>query len=96
MAVTWRAVALAAAGLLPVLLLPVPGTVVVWALVVVAACAVDALLAASPRRLALTRRVPTSVRLAPSSTSWSMTASAMARTAASGLGPYGELAVSPM
>lgn len=63
MAVTWRAVALAAAGLLPVLLFPVPGTVVVWALVVVAACAVDALLAASPRRLALTRRVPTSVRL---------------------------------
>jgi uncharacterized protein (DUF58 family) len=62
-AVTWRAVVLAAAGLVPVLLFPVPGTVVVWALVVVAACVVDALLAASPRRLALTRRVPTSVRL---------------------------------
>ncbi|WP_159797254.1 DUF58 domain-containing protein [Puerhibacterium puerhi] len=63
MALTWRAVALAAAGILPVLLFPVPGTVVVWALVVVAACSADALLAASPRRVALTRQVPASVRL---------------------------------
>jgi uncharacterized protein (DUF58 family) len=62
-ALTWRAVVLAAVGIVPVLLFPVPGTVVVWALVVAAACAVDALLAASPRRVALTRRVPTSVRL---------------------------------
>jgi len=34
-AVTWRAVVLAAAGVLPVLLVPVPGTVLVWTLAVV-------------------------------------------------------------
>ncbi|PZR54378.1 DUF58 domain-containing protein [Xylanimonas oleitrophica] len=63
MALTWRAVVLALVGLVPVLLAPVPGTVVVWAGVVVLACGVDVALAASPRRLALTRRVPASVRL---------------------------------
>src|SRR3712207_8391719 len=36
-----RAVALAAAGVLPVLLVPVPGTVLLWALLVVVLCAVD-------------------------------------------------------
>ncbi|MDM8083860.1 DUF58 domain-containing protein [Cellulomonas cellasea] len=63
MTITWRAVALAALGVVAVLLVPVPGTVLVWALVVAAACACDALLAASPRQVAVTRSVPGSVRL---------------------------------
>ncbi|QAY68873.1 DUF58 domain-containing protein [Xylanimonas protaetiae] len=63
MTVTGRAFALAAAGIVPVLLWPATGTVVLWAGVVVLACVVDALLAASPRKVALTREVPSSVRL---------------------------------
>ncbi|SKC35759.1 DUF58 domain-containing protein [Krasilnikoviella flava] len=63
MALTWRAVVLAALGVVPVALFPVPGTVVVWALVVAAVCAVDVALAASPRAVALQRRTPRSVRL---------------------------------
>ncbi|WNB87434.1 DUF58 domain-containing protein [Cellulomonas sp. ATA003] len=63
MALTWRAVALAAAGLLPVLLVPVPGAVLLWALLVVVLCGVDAGLAASPRLVAVSRVLPGSVRL---------------------------------
>jgi uncharacterized protein (DUF58 family) len=63
MALTWRAVVLAAAGVLPVVLVPVPGTVVLWALLVVLLCAVDAGLAASPRQVAVARTLPPSVRL---------------------------------
>ncbi|MGF0117714.1 DUF58 domain-containing protein [Promicromonospora sp. Marseille-Q5078] len=63
MALTWRAVVLAALGVVPVVLFPVPGTVVVWALVVVAVCVVDLALAASPRAVAVQRRTPRSVRL---------------------------------
>lgn len=63
MALTWRAVVLAAAGLVPVALAPVPGTVVLWALLVVAVCAVDYALAASPRQVEVRRTVPASVRL---------------------------------
>ncbi|MFC8599388.1 DUF58 domain-containing protein [Isoptericola sp. NPDC057191] len=63
MALTWRAVVLAALGVVPVVLFPVPGTVVVWTLVVVAVCAADVALAASPRAVAIQRRVPRSVRL---------------------------------
>jgi uncharacterized protein (DUF58 family) len=63
MVLTWRAVLLAALGVVPVALWPVPGTVVVWALVVVLCCALDVALAASPRQVTLTRSVPTSVRL---------------------------------
>lgn len=63
MTITWRAVVLAALGTVAVLLVPVPGTVLVWALVVAAVCVVDALLAASPRQVAITRSVPGSVRL---------------------------------
>jgi len=63
MALTWRAVVLAALGVIPVVLFPVPGTVVVWALVVAGVCAVDVALAASPRAVALQRRTPRSVRL---------------------------------
>jgi uncharacterized protein (DUF58 family) len=63
MTITGRAFALAAAGIVPVLLWPVPGTVVVWAAIILVACLADAVLAASPRRVALTRRNPGSVRL---------------------------------
>lgn len=63
MALTWRAVVLAALGAVAVLLVPVPGTVLAWALVVVALCALDVALAASPRRVAVRRDVPASVRL---------------------------------
>lgn len=63
MALTWRAVLVALVGLVPVALLPAPVTVLAWAVVVVVLCAVDAALAASPRELALARRLPTSVRL---------------------------------
>ena len=63
MAVTWRAVALAALAVPLVLLFPATGTVLVWVLVVVAACVLDAALAASPRRVAVERAVPASVRL---------------------------------
>ena len=63
MALTWRAVVLAAAGVLPALLVPVPGTVLLWALLVIGLCAADAGRAASPRQVAITRTVPASVRL---------------------------------
>jgi len=63
MAITWRAVALTAIGVVPVLLLPVPFTVVAWTLLVALACAVDLALAASPRLVAVRRLVPRSVRL---------------------------------
>jgi uncharacterized protein (DUF58 family) len=46
-----------------VLLVPVPGTVLLWTLVVVVLCGVDAGLAASPRQVAVSRSVPGSVRL---------------------------------
>ncbi|MGW6131500.1 DUF58 domain-containing protein [Cellulomonas sp. NPDC055163] len=63
MAITWRAVALTALGVVAVLVVPVAGTVLLWTLVVVLACVLDAALAASPRLLAVQRSVPTSVRL---------------------------------
>ena len=63
MAITWRAVALTSAGVVAVALVPVPGTILVWALLVVAACATDATLAASPRTVALRRETSGPVRL---------------------------------
>lgn len=63
MAITWRAVVLTAAGALPVLLVPVPGTVLAWAVLVVLVCAVDTVLAASPRAVAIRREAIGSVRL---------------------------------
>ncbi|MFF3063270.1 DUF58 domain-containing protein [Oerskovia sp. NPDC057915] len=69
MALTWRAVALAALGVVAVLVAPSYGTVLVWALVVVALCALDVTLAASPRQVAVERRVPGSVRLTGRATS---------------------------
>jgi uncharacterized protein (DUF58 family) len=68
-AITWRAVALAALGVVAVLVVPVPGTVLLWAVVVVLACVVDAVLAASPREVAVRRAVPGSVRLTQQATS---------------------------
>jgi uncharacterized protein (DUF58 family) len=68
-AVTWRAVVLAAAGAVVVLLVPRPVIVLAWTLVVVAVCAVDAWLAASPRQVAVSRQVPPSVRLTDPATS---------------------------
>ena len=55
MAVTWRAVVLAALGLPVVLLVPAPGTVALWTLLVVVVCVVDVALAASPRQVAIRR-----------------------------------------
>lgn len=69
MAITWRAVLLTAIGVVPVLLLPVPFTVLAWTLLVVLACAVDLGLAASPRLVAVRRTVPRTVRLTESSRS---------------------------
>ncbi|MFJ4107237.1 DUF58 domain-containing protein [Oerskovia enterophila] len=69
MALTWRAVALAALGVVTVLVVPSYGTVLVWALVVALLCALDVTLAASPRRVAVERRVPGSVRLTGRATS---------------------------
>ncbi|WP_225753670.1 DUF58 domain-containing protein [Actinotalea sp. Marseille-Q4924] len=63
MALTWRAVALAALGLVPVALVPATATALLWALLVVVVCVVDLALAASPREVALSRSVPRSVRL---------------------------------
>ncbi len=69
MVISGRAVALAAAGLLPVLLAPQALTVAAWAGVVVLLCVLDAALAPSPRALAVERSVPSSVRLTESVTS---------------------------
>lgn len=63
MVITWRAVALTALGILPVLLLPVMLVVLAWAVLVVLACGVDMSLAASPRQVAVSRTLPGSVRL---------------------------------
>ncbi|WP_418276210.1 DUF58 domain-containing protein [Isoptericola jiangsuensis] len=63
MVLTWRAVVLAALGVVPVVLWPVPGTVLLWAVLVLVCCVLDVVLAASPRRVTLSRSVPTSVRL---------------------------------
>ncbi len=69
MALTWRAVVLMACGIVPVLLVPVPGTVLLWLSAVALVCFADAALAASPRRIGVRREVPSSVRLTTSTTS---------------------------
>lgn len=63
MAITWRAVALVALGVVPVLLVPATAVVLGWTLLVVLLCALDVALAASPRAVAISRSVPGSVRL---------------------------------
>ena len=69
MALTWRAVVLAALGLPVVLVVPAAGTVLLWTLLVVVACVTDVALAASPRQVAIRREVPASVRLTDPATS---------------------------
>ncbi|WP_159809242.1 DUF58 domain-containing protein [Cellulomonas citrea] len=69
MTLTWRGVALAALGVIPAVLFPVPLTVLVWSLLVVAACLLDIALAASPRQVAVSRDVPGSVRVNQPATS---------------------------
>ena len=69
MTITWRAAALTALGLVPVVLVPVTLTVIGWALVVTLLCCVDAALAAPPREVAVRRTVPPSVRLTERTTS---------------------------
>ncbi|ACZ20879.1 uncharacterized conserved protein [Sanguibacter keddieii DSM 10542] len=63
MVLTWRAVALAALGVVPVLLTRTVATVLLWAVVVALVAAVDAALAASPRDVSVQRTVPRAVRL---------------------------------
>ncbi|MEJ5946147.1 DUF58 domain-containing protein [Pseudokineococcus basanitobsidens] len=69
MAVTGRLVLLVALGAVPVALLPGWVPAAAWALVVVLAVGADLLLAASPRALALERRVPEALRLGEATTS---------------------------
>lgn len=69
MAITWRAVALAALGLVPVLLVPTHATVGVWLLLWVALVCVDAALAAAPAAVTVTRAPLAAVRLTESATS---------------------------
>lgn len=74
MAVTWRAVVLAALGVPVVLVVPAVGTVLLWTLLVAVVCAVDVALAASPRQVAIRREVPASVRLGePASSTLTLT-----------------------
>jgi uncharacterized protein (DUF58 family) len=68
-AITWRAAALTAVGLVAVAIVPVPGTVLVWAVLVAVLCVLDTVLAASPRQVALRREVTGPVRLRETSRS---------------------------
>lgn len=63
MAITWRAVVLAALGVVPVALVPATGTVLLWLFLVVVLCCADLALAASPRQVEVARTLPGSVRL---------------------------------
>ncbi|GAB2617135.1 DUF58 domain-containing protein [Pseudactinotalea suaedae] len=69
MSITWRAVALAALGLVPVLLLPQMATVGTWLLIWLALVILDAALAASPAKVAITRGRLPAVRLTEPATS---------------------------
>jgi len=69
MAITWRAVALAALGLIPVLLAPQHATVWTWLLLWCAVVGLDVALSAKPRQVTVTRGPLGAVRLTESSTS---------------------------
>ena len=69
MAVTWRTVVLALAGLVPVALWPSAATVRWWLLVVVLLVGLDVLLASRPSVLRIARSEPTQVRLGEATTS---------------------------
>lgn len=62
MALSWRAVTLAAVGVAAAIIWPAPGTVLLWALVVVALCTLDFALAATPHRIGLKREPLANVR----------------------------------
>jgi uncharacterized protein (DUF58 family) len=71
---TTRAALLTAVGVVPVLLWPRPLTLWLWVGLVVLACVVDTVLAASPKRVEVTRAVPASVRLGePTSSTLTLT-----------------------
>ncbi len=63
MALSWRAVALTALGVIPVLLVPLVIVAIGWAVIVILAIVVDLALAASLRDVTVSRTVPRSVRL---------------------------------
>ncbi|MEC5198005.1 uncharacterized protein (DUF58 family) [Arthrobacter sp. PL16] len=63
MAITGRFVLLALLGVLPVVLYPGATSILLWAALLAALAGVDAALAASPRRVGITRTLPDSVRL---------------------------------
>ena len=63
MALTRRAVLLAAVGVVPVVLVPQGATIVAWTALLVLLVAVDVLLAARPQDVELRRTLPHSVRL---------------------------------
>ena len=63
MVLTWRAVALTALGVVPVLWTGELAMVLVWAVAVAVLACGDALLAASPRLVSIQRTVPRTVRL---------------------------------
>lgn len=62
MALSWRAVALAALGIVWAALWPTLGTVLLWAIVVALLCGLDFALAASPHRIGLAREPLGAVR----------------------------------
>lgn len=63
MALSWRPAALIALGIIPALIFAQWHVVVVWVAAVVVLTIVDAILAASPRALEVTRTLPTQVKL---------------------------------
>ena len=69
MALTWRAGALMAVGVIPALLWPSAGTVIAWTLFTIAVVGLDIALAASAYRVEVRRSVPLSVRLGEPTTS---------------------------
>ncbi|PFG32560.1 DUF58 domain-containing protein [Sanguibacter antarcticus] len=69
MVITWRAAALTALGIVPVVLTASAGAVLLWSVAVLVVCVVDALLAASPRAVSLERTVARAVRLTEATTS---------------------------
>ncbi|BDZ42899.1 hypothetical protein GCM10025865_21980 [Paraoerskovia sediminicola] len=69
MVLTRRAAVVTALGTIPVVLLPSGQTVVLWTSLVILLCSVDAVLAASPRRVRVSRGVARAVRLSQSTVS---------------------------
>ncbi|WP_427018656.1 DUF58 domain-containing protein [Pseudarthrobacter sp. P1] len=80
MAITGRFVLLALAGLVPIILFPSPGTVLLWVGVLALACVLDLALAAPPRAVELRRTVPGSVRLGQDTSAELLLANTSTRT----------------